>query len=131
MVTISIHSVLFGSNYIPAILVLAIAPFLLSYRDSLASPIDKQDNKHWHRLGFAFRAIFAILVCPTDYLLIYAWYFWILFDGMYNLFTYKSFWFIGSTAFTDKLIRSMGGNWYKFAGLGVAIGFRIIEDYLL
>jgi hypothetical protein len=106
--------------------ILALFPVGASYRDSLASPIDKQDNKHWHWLGFVFRFIFAIAVCPLDWLLAYAWYFWIVFDGGYNLFTNKSIWNIGTTAFSDKLVRQMGGHWYKFAGLILAVGYRLI-----
>lgn len=110
--------------------VLALFPVGASYRDSLASPIDKQDNKHWHWLGFTFRMVFTIIVCPLDYAWAYAWYFWIVFDGFYNVFTNKSWWFIGSTAFSDKLIKTMGGHWYKFAGLAFAIGYLIFKELI-
>lgn len=107
-------------------IVLTLFPVGASYRDSLASPIDRQDNKHWHWLGFMFRAAFAIYVCPGEYLIAYSFYFWLVFDSGYNLFTNKSIWFIGTTATTDKLIRWLGGHWVKFAGFAVSVGYRLI-----
>jgi hypothetical protein len=95
---------------------LMVMPFILSYRDSLSSPINKVKNKYWHRIGFITRATAAVLLCPLPYLSVYAFYFWIIFDGTYNLFTGKPWFYVGITAKTDK-VTSKYNHWIKWIGL--------------
>lgn len=107
--------------------ILAFYPTLFARRDSYVAPADLKLNKYWHAIGWVLRAAFAYYACPQQFIIAYGFYFWIAFDIQYNYWTDKPILFIGSTAGTDKLLKKIGGNWFKFAGFGMAIGFKLIE----
>lgn len=108
-------------------IILALYPTLFARRDSYAAPADLKLNKYWHAIGWVLRATFAYYACPQEFIIAYGFYFWIAFDIQYNYWTDKPIFYIGKTAGFDKLLRRLGGNWPKFAGFGIAIGFRIFD----
>lgn len=110
--------------------VLAVYPILFARRDSYTYPVDNKVEDYWHWIGWFLRATFAYYACPSEFLVSYAFYFWIVFDGLYNLWTNKPWGFIGTTAGFDKALRMIGGNWVKFVGLSGSVGYLIFKELI-
>lgn len=111
-------------DYVPGILractwlILILLPVFWAKRDSYASPSDRYLNKKWHRLGFLIRSGSSVLACPSQFVWIYGFYFWIVFDGSYNLFTDQNWWYVGTTADTDKATGKYN-HLIKWVGLSI------------
>jgi hypothetical protein len=110
-------------------LTLALLPVVWSRRDAFVYPVHESIENHYHASGLALRALAAYYICPHEFIYIYAFYFWIMFDGCYNKFTNKNWNFIGSSAELDKLLHWLGGNWLKYAGLTGALACFLFKKY--
>lgn len=108
--------------------ILAFYPTLFARRDSYTYPVRIEVNSYWHAIGWVLRAAFAYYACPQQFIIAYGFYFWIAFDIQYNYWTDKPIFYIGKTAGFDKLMRRVGGNWPKFAGLTISIGSLIYRN---
>lgn len=97
-------------------IIVILLPFFWAKRDSYASPSDRYKKRIWHRIGFLIRSGSAVLACPGQFIWIYGFYFWIVFDGSYNLFTDQNWWYVGKTADTDKLTGKYNHH-IKYIGL--------------
>jgi hypothetical protein len=112
------------SHLFLSVIALLPIPWILGYRDAMIFPIPKKIEDLWHTLGAIIRIPLFLLIPPLFWIS-YAFYFWICFDGAYNLKAYKDWWRVGTTAESDK-ITSKYHHQIKWVGLVLSIVITLI-----
>lgn len=94
--------------------------FQMLERDATSERMRKRFNRKWHSWQFWIQiAFYGVAAASVGWALalFMALHFWILFDGITNIFLGKPFFYVGKSAAIDKFFRRRFKNFYRASAL--------------